>query len=53
MSAGRYFLCWVMAMLLPFIVDQQKWQLLAMDIGLMSLLIADALIDAIKEAGKK
>ncbi|WP_165596211.1 hypothetical protein [Achromobacter xylosoxidans] len=53
MNGVTYLFCWAMVLIGAANIWQQQWAFAAVSFGMSMLVIADALIDAIKEAGKK
>lgn len=53
MSGGRYLACWFAVISGSGNIYVQQWELAAGCFGMLFLLLADALISAVKEAGKK
>lgn len=52
MSGLHYLFCWISVVLITANVWTENWTWLAAAIGTMVLVIADAVVEAIKEAGK-
>ncbi|MFY3577041.1 hypothetical protein ACOTI8_30550 [Achromobacter xylosoxidans] len=52
MNGVPYLFCWAMALIGAANIWQQQWACAAASFGMFMLVIADALIDAIKGDGK-